>query len=87
MNPFALFSGASLLAKAGVVLGLVALAGTAYGVWHHKIYNNGYSAAIAAIARQDQEAINAAKSARATFRSCVDGGGMWDATSGKCGGR
>jgi hypothetical protein len=49
------------------------------GLWHHKILNSGWNAVIAA---QDRRAIDAARSARANWRTCVDDGGVWNASSG-----
>lgn len=49
-----------------------------------KIRRDGYARAIADIAAQDKGAIDAASKGRATFRACVDSGGVWDTTSGKC---
>ena len=54
-----------------------------YGLWHHKVFNSGWNA-VAAIAAQDRGAIDAARSARANWRSCVDGGGVWNASTGQC---
>jgi hypothetical protein len=45
MNLFGLFGGLSLLARIFTIVGLVATAGTAYGVWHYKVYSKGYAAA------------------------------------------
>lgn len=84
MNPLALFRGASLLTQAGVVVGAVLAAGAAYAGWHHHVYRQGWNAAVAAIARADKEAIDAALAARATYRACVDAGGVWDPTRGQC---
>jgi hypothetical protein len=55
-----------------------------YALWHHKVFNSGWNAAIAAIAAQDRRAIDAARSARAHWRACVDGGGVWNASTGQC---
>jgi hypothetical protein len=46
--------------------------------------NVGYNQAMEAVAAQDQEAINAAASARERVRSCRDTGGVWDVTEGVC---
>jgi hypothetical protein len=56
----------------------------AYGLWHHKVFNSGWDAAIAAIAAQDRRAIDAARSARANWRACIDNGGVWNASTGQC---
>lgn len=62
----------------------LALAAGAYTLWHHHVYRQGYDAAIAAIAAQDQEAIHAADQIRLGVRNCVNGGGVWDAEGGQC---
>ena len=63
--------------------GIAALA-VSYGLWHHKVFNSGWNAAIAAIAAQGRRAIDAARSARANWRACVDGDGVWNASTGQC---
>jgi hypothetical protein len=55
-----------------------------YGLWHHKVFNSGWNAAIAAIAAQDRRAIDAARSARANWRACIDSDGVWNASTGQC---
>lgn len=80
----AAFGGAGFITKAIVLGGLLLAVGTAYGIWHMKIYNRGYTAAIAAIAAQDKRAIDAAKTARNTYRLCIDGGGKWNQSTGEC---
>ncbi len=51
MNPFALLGAASLLTKGLTIVGLLAAAVTAYGVWHHNVWSKGY-AAMEAVCRQ-----------------------------------
>jgi predicted negative regulator of RcsB-dependent stress response len=48
-------------------------------------YNQGWAAAIHAIAAQDQKAINAAQQARETVKACRDSGHVWDVANGVCG--
>ncbi|MDQ2079472.1 hypothetical protein RA307_04695 [Xanthobacteraceae bacterium Astr-EGSB] len=81
------FRALPLWGKAAAVLGVAAVVAGAYGAWHHHVYRSGYDAAIAAVARQDQEAINAARQGRDRYRSCLTSGGLWDTTSGQCRGR
>ena len=48
-------------------------------------YNQGWAAAIHAIAAQDQKAINERNKALAEVKACRDGGGTWDVINGVCG--
>ena len=79
-----LFRALSLKLRIVVVAGVVVATLTGYGVWHHKVFNSGWNAAIAAIAAQDRRAIDAARSARANWRACVDSDGVWNASTGQC---
>ena len=74
----------SLRLRLAIVGGGIAAIAAGYGLWHHKVFNSGWNAAIAAIAAQDRGAIDAARSARANWRSCVDDGGVWNASTGQC---
>lgn len=47
-------------------------------------YDKGYSAAIAAIARADQDAINRVKDGIKDLVACRVRGGTWDVTTGTC---
>lgn len=68
-----------------IFLGAVAFAIAAGGTWWsvHQ-YNKGYSAAVAAIAAQDGEAVNAVNAVRDTMRECRATGGLWSQASGVC---
>lgn len=77
-------SGAGLLTKLIIALGLAGALLTAYGVWHHKVYQKGYVRALADIAAEDAGAINRATSMRQTWRDCRDRGGRWDQSEGRC---
>lgn len=44
----------------------------------------GYDKAIAAIAAEDKEAIDAADQARERVGACRNAGGVWDQSEGKC---
>jgi hypothetical protein len=87
MMGFALLRNLPLAWQIGIGIGVLAIAGTAYGVWHHHVYQRGYTAAIAAIAAQDQEAVNAAHQLISRRRACVASGGVWSQASGECSGR
>jgi hypothetical protein len=77
-------SGAGLLTKLIIALGLAGSLLTAYGVWHHKVYQKGVNAAIAGIAREDEGWINRAFQARGKLKECKDAGRGWDQTTGRC---
>ena len=84
MSLSALLRAPSLKLRVVVTVGGIAAILAAYGLWHHKVFNSGWNAAIAAIAAQDRRAIDAARSARAHWRACVDGDGVWNASTGQC---
>ena len=75
---------AGLLTKLLVAAGLIVSLLTAYGVWHHKVYDEGWYGALAAVARQDAKAIATATEYRARWKSCKDDGKRWDQTTGDC---
>jgi hypothetical protein len=62
---FSLFRALSLKLRIAVIVGGIAAILAGYGLWHHKVFNSGWNAAIAAIAAQDRRAIDEARSARA----------------------
>ena len=82
------FAGLTGLSKTLIVLGatavIVAGGATAYGIWHHEVYQSGYQAAMLDIARADTKAIGRASELRNTWRACIDGGRSWDQTTGRC---
>jgi hypothetical protein len=84
ISTFGLFRVLSRKLRIIIIGGAIAAIAAGYGLWHHKVFNSGWNAAIAAIAAQDKEAIDAARSARANWRSCVDDGGVWNASTGQC---
>lgn len=47
-------------------------------------YNQGWTAAINAIASEDKEASGAADRQRKKVRDCIAGNGEWDTSSGVC---
>jgi hypothetical protein len=73
-----------LLTKILIGLGLLAAALTAYGIWHHEVYREGYTRALADIAAEDSRAIARATQFRQTWRECRDRGGRWDQSKGTC---
>jgi hypothetical protein len=75
---------AGLLTKVLVGLGLVAALLTAYGIWHHQIYQSGYDRALSDIARNDSKAVGRASNLRTTYETCNDRKGSWDQTTGRC---
>ena len=72
------------LGQLGIGVAVIAAAGGGYALWHHRVYQSGYDAALAGVAATDQEAIAARDKAVARVRSCRDAGGVWDTTAGKC---
>lgn len=81
---FGFFTGLSLLGRIGTAGGVLIAVIAAYWFWHHTVYNRGYDAAIAAIAAENKEAVDAADRARQKVRACADSGGNWDVTGGVC---
>lgn len=47
-------------------------------------YNKGWTAAIHAIAAQDQKAVDESNVAKGTVADCFNGGGTWDIASAGC---
>lgn len=76
--------GSAVLTKILIGLGVVAALLGAYGIWHHKVYNEGWYGALADVARQDSKAIATATEYRARWKSCKDDGKKWDQTTGDC---
>lgn len=73
-----------MLMKLAVAAGLVVAMLAAYGVWHHKVYSQGWYAALASIARQDEKTIAKATEFRNAFKTCRSDGKSWDQTTGGC---
>lgn len=72
-------------ARWGVLLAAIGGAGGGLTWVHHKIYQEGYDAAIAAVAADNKEAIDAANTARERVRACNALDGMrWDQVAGEC---
>ncbi len=77
-------SATGLLTKLLIALGLVASLLTAYGVWHHKVYQSGVNDTVAAIARADAKLVERATKARAKLKSCQAFNKEWDQSTGNC---
>ena len=58
---------------------------TSWLVFKTHYYNQGWAAAIHAVAAQDAKAVNEAQHARETVKACRDSGGTWDVPNGVCG--
>lgn len=66
-------------------LGVLTAIGGGYAVWHHKIYQSGYDAAMSDVAEQNQEAVHAADQARGRVRDCNSRDGMrWNQVTREC---
>lgn len=78
------FGAAGLVTKLIVIAALLGTLATAYGVWHHRVYQRGVSDTIAAVARADAKVVARAQKARQAWRSCRDLGKQWDQTTGGC---
>lgn len=77
--------GVSPFLIGAVTAGVIALgAGGGALVWHHKVYQSGYNAALADIAEENDEAIARAVAKRNVWKDCRSRGGTWDQTSGTC---
>lgn len=79
-----LFRALPLLGKLAVAGALLAAIAGAYSAWHYTIYSRGYDAAIADIAAENKEAVDAADKVRSQVRDCFDGGGDWDVVGRVC---
>jgi hypothetical protein len=73
-----------LVLKLAMGAGLVALVLVGYGLWHHKVYSEGWYAGLASIARGDDKAVAKATEFRSAFKACRAGGKSWDQTTGGC---
>lgn len=70
--------------RIAAVVGPLLVAGTVYGVWHHKVWQGGYDAAVTDIAADNTAAVSRASKLRDKYESCSTGGGRWDQTTGRC---
>lgn len=79
-----LIGGNQFIARIIVGGALILMAATAYGIWHHKVWSNGYDRALVDIAQQDDKAIARAREYRDRVRACSADGLRWDQSTGKC---
>lgn len=75
---------AGVLTKVLVALGLVASLLTAYGVWHHEVYQGGVSDTLARIARADERMVQRALQMRGKLLLCQEAGRSWNQSTGGC---
>jgi hypothetical protein len=64
------------------ILGVLAGGADLYLSVHY--YNKGWHAAIAAVAKKDQEALNAVKKSESEVDACYAAGRVWSTTDGVC---
>jgi len=81
---FSALSATGLVTKLIMAGVLVASLLAAYGLWHHKVYRDGYTRALSDIAAEDSRAIGRATQLRQTWQVCRDRNGQWDQSTGKC---
>lgn len=67
-----------------VGVAVIALIGSAYFSWKHKIYLHGWNDAIASIAAQNDEAAQAAAKVQTNVDLCYEFDREWDVTTGTC---
>lgn len=80
----ALIGAIPLVGKLAIVGVLVASVGGGLTWLSVSQFNKGYNAAIADIAAENKEAVDAANKARQTVRDCNARGGGWDQSRGLC---
>lgn len=79
------FTGAGWITQLITVGVLVGSLATAYGVWHHQVWQGGYDSAIEYVAEQDRKRVERAKELRDAWRACRDAQRVWSQAEGKCG--
>lgn len=81
-------TGAGLVTKLLLGLGLAGGIVATYSIWHHQVYQSGHDdgrqAAINAIAAEDNATVERATRQRGVYLLCRDGGGRWDQSAGRC---
>lgn len=77
-------SGAALLTKLIIALGLAVSLLAAYGAWHHKVYQSGVTDTVAAFAAADERLVQRALKLRGELQLCQAAGHAWDQSTGKC---
>lgn len=81
---FTLFNALPLVWRLGSYAVVAVAVVAAYATWHRHVYNAGYEAAIAAVARADQDAIERVKDGVKDLVACRTNGGTWDVVTGTC---
>lgn len=77
--------GVSPFLVGAITTGVIALAaGGGALVWHHKIYQAGYDAALSDIAEENEASISRAVEKRNVWRDCRARNGQWDQSTGSC---
>ena len=85
IGAWALIRGLSIWAQLGSIAVVLVLVWGSYKLWEHRIYRQGYDAAIADIVAQNKEANDAADQLRARMRDCRATPGMrWSQTAREC---
>lgn len=77
---------AGLQIKAILVAAAVIAALGAFGIYTHKIKQQGYDNAIHEVEKQTEKAGNAAVEGARTVDACDAAGGVWSRSTGKCAG-
>jgi hypothetical protein len=81
---FGLWSGLSLLARIGIIAGIVASALGAVAYVHHRWVAEGKAIERARIEQQNQKAKSSSDRAARTPDECNDKGGNWNVITSKC---
>lgn len=81
---FGMLSGLSLLARAGIVLGLAAALVGGYAAWRYGLINQGVQQERQQQKERDDEAVGNADAGADAVRRCRDAGGMWSQSRGVC---
>jgi hypothetical protein len=59
--------------------------GGGLALYHHKVYQSGYDAALSDIAEENAETIARAVEKRNVWKDCRARDGSWDQSTGRCG--
>lgn len=81
---FALFNLLPLVWRLVAIAGVIASLVGAYAYWHHRVYEQGYDAAIADVQKADNAAVDRAKTGATDIANCRSNNGAWDVTTGRC---
>lgn len=66
------------------IVAVIAIVGSLYGYMRVHYYNAGWTAAIHAVAAEDQKAVNDRNKALATVKACRARGGTWNVPDSMC---